>query len=204
MNIAQELRQVLTIEEMAVIAKVSSRTVHNWLKDAPVKIHPGFETLKALYAEVSKISEKIHNELLKRVIFQGNISNLALKYQQISLRGRISVLQASKQVIDGVDWKIAFFNFVDDLRSTKSSKLIENAPVIDLPEKEYALISAMVRFLCREQQLAIPEWAKRPWPLSVPWFVSSMDKFREIAQKETPDEFRVNNIFVLDNFMSRA
>ncbi|OFZ38656.1 MAG: hypothetical protein A2385_05425 [Bdellovibrionales bacterium RIFOXYB1_FULL_39_21] len=189
---------------MAVIAKVSSRTVHNWLNEAPAKIHPGFETLKTLHAEVSKISEKVHNELLKRVIFQGNISNLALKYQQVLLKGRTSVLQASKQVVDGVDWKIAFFNFVDDFRSTKSSKLIEDAPVIDLPEKEYALISAMVRFLCREQQLSIPEWAKRPWPLSTPWFVSGMEKLREIAQREAPDDFRVNNIFVLDNFMSRA
>jgi len=49
-----------------------------------------------------------------------------------------------------------------------------------------------------------PPWAMRSYYLPEPWFVSEVESLKAMAIQESPLFFRRNNIFVLDNFLSRA
>ena len=115
--------------------------------------------------------------------------------QDISLRIRI----------DGfASWRIHFFNFVDRMRASRDSSLIEAPPVADLDPKVEALIASTVEVLCRELGIGAPSWCRGILPLAEPWFVAGVENLKATALVESPAFFRARNIFVLDNFLNRA
>ncbi len=110
---------------------------------------------------------------------------------------------SSKTARDG-QWKIHFFNFVDAFRRRPSLDLVSEAPFSELDERYRALLAAMTWALCDQEGIKAPAWAKAQPALKEPWFVSGMENLKAISIVESPAQFKQKNIFVLDNFLSRA
>ena len=101
------------------------------------------------------------------------------------------------------NWKIHLFNFVDDFRRSKSIDLIKEKPESkDL--RLLALSSAVVSELCDELQIPRPDWIKYVVGLKDPWFVSGIENLKATALQESPIYYKIKNVFVLGNFLSRV
>ena len=117
----------------------------------------------------------------------------------------LSAYDAMKEVKSGESWKLVFFDFVDGFRRHPSVLLIRKDPVKLNPKPEmYALLQSICFQLCLEHQLNCSGWVLKKVPLTNPWFVSGVKSLYAMALRDSPLAFRRNNIFVLDNFMSRV
>jgi hypothetical protein len=101
-------------------------------------------------------------------------------------------------------WKIHFFNLVDDYNRTKDISLFLDEPDAASDERLKALISSIVCTLCENDNIKPPAWAFKCQWLKKPWFVSGIEDLKAMAILESPIYFRRNNIWVLENFLSRA
>lgn len=112
---------------------------------------------------------------------------------------------AIKVTSDGFDsWKIHFMNLVDEFRRTLNPLLLLLPPPSNLNPKLAALLASIVRELSKETAIDTPTWAKRSYFLDTPWFPAGMESLKATALLESPLSFRANNIFVQENFLSRA
>jgi hypothetical protein len=118
---------------------------------------------------------------------------------------RITAARAAKYVKDGVEWEIAFFDFVDCFRrETDKISLIQDTPNSTGDEKLDSLLKSMVLYLCDESEMEPPEWSEEDGWLKIPWFVCGLSRLYSFCLVETPIRFKQNNIFVLANFMERV
>ncbi len=101
------------------------------------------------------------------------------------------------------NWKIHIFNFVDDFRRSKSVDLIQDKPK-SKNLRLMALSSAVVSQLCDEVGVPRPDWVKSVVGLVDPWFVSGIENLKATAIQESPIYYKIKNIFVLGNFLSRV
>lgn len=101
-------------------------------------------------------------------------------------------------------WRIHLFNFVDRMRVSRNSALIRAGPIVDLDPRLRALIASTVEALCQELGMSPPPWCRGILPLTEPWFVSGVENLKAMALTESPTSFRARNIFVLNDFLSRA
>ncbi len=100
-------------------------------------------------------------------------------------------------------WKIQFANFLDDLR--RGDIIITKKPALFQNEKKLsALLASSIEAICYERGLPFPAWTQQVPALDKPWFVSGMESLKACALVESPVFFRHRNIFVLNNFLSRA
>ena len=117
-------------------------------------------------------------------------------------------MQTAKEVrdlmLEDIDnWSIHLMNFVDDLRREKASLTLETP--LDLRDERFdALMASTVEYLCREQELEVPQWVFQVPHCQKPWFVSGLESLKAIAIVESPVEFRLRKIFVLENFLHRV
>lgn len=111
---------------------------------------------------------------------------------------------ASWHMLHLKEWGVPFFDFVDSFRQHPFKSSIENPPSLDLPEKMKVLLASTVETLCDEQSFTYPCWCRAIDPLSDPWFVAERENLKAMSLVESPIHFRKRNIFVLDNFLSRA
>lgn len=123
-----------------------------------------------------------------------------------SINSEFSVIAtAYKIIIDGEDsWKIHIFDLVDEFRRTLDPNLILLPPPHNLNKRLFALLAAVVWELCTEIHLTKPHWVKKEYFLDDPWFPANINNLKASAILESPLGFRRHNIFVLDNFLSRA
>lgn len=142
----------------------------------------------------------------------------ALGYPRAALRYRLSsffksppesVDMTSEKIIEDGEssWKIHLFDFVDEFRSNSrrsKERLIFNPPLGNTPPRIKALLASTVETLCDEKELPFPEWTLSVLSLREPWFVSGIEGLKATALMESPIHFRKRNIFVLENFLSRA
>lgn len=106
---------------------------------------------------------------------------------------------------DGFDsWKIHFMDLVDEFRRTLDPRLIILPPHRQLDTRLTSMLASIVRELCLEANLEVPDWAAKRYFLESPWFVSGMESLKAAAIVESPISFRSNNIFVHENFLERA
>ncbi len=126
--------------------------------------------------------------------------------QESSSYSECSTLGASLLVLQNgfSSWKIHFFNLVDEFRRGFDPLLLILPPPPSLDEKLKALLASIVKELCREAQIDSPQWAQKRMFLDNPWFVSEMDTLKAFAIHESPLAFRINNIYVHENFLKRA
>ncbi len=116
----------------------------------------------------------------------------------------MTIEDVKKNILNNPDhWKIYLMDFVDDLRYSKDSKMIES-PIALSHEKFDALLASTVSYLCDEMSINIPEWVHNVPPCKHPWFIAGMENLKAIAIVESPVHFRIRKIFVLENFLSRA
>ncbi len=101
-------------------------------------------------------------------------------------------------------WKYWLFEFVDTFRHDQDISLIETPPRPGISLRIRALLASTVESLCLENGLTIPWWCDGVQTLSTPWFVSESENLKAMALIESPLPFRKRNIFVLNNFLSRA
>jgi hypothetical protein len=106
-------------------------------------------------------------------------------------------------VADQDHWVIHLMNFVDDFRSHRDPRAIEQ-PFEQCHERFDALLAATAEYLCKELGLNAPPWLASVSAVKVPWFVSGLESLKAIAFVESPLPFRLRKIFVLENFLSRA
>ena len=107
--------------------------------------------------------------------------------------------------VDG-NWKIHYFNFLDEFLRTKNIMLIESPPVESLDKKYKSLISSIVEYLCDEFKIDKPDWVFENYRLERPWFpiAEESEYMKSIQKEESPNQFKRNNIFVSKNFLLRA
>jgi hypothetical protein len=100
-------------------------------------------------------------------------------------------------------WKIALMDFVDDFRFHKDPAAIAKA-FIPSDEQRDAAFSAVIETLCDELNLPIPSWLREIPASREPFFVSGVENLKATALVESPVRFRIRNVFVMENFLSRV
>jgi transcriptional regulator with XRE-family HTH domain len=140
-----------------------------------------------------------------------SVENLKSVYLALGITPTVNVLfrqdtteDVSKLVADGGDWKIHYFNLVDDFRRTKDISILSVPPSPKLSIELKALLASIVCALSHETGNTIPDWANTTIWLKYPWFVAGIENLKASGILESPIWFRRNNIFVLENFLSRV
>lgn len=104
---------------------------------------------------------------------------------------------------DPTNWRVAVMDFVDDFRVHRDAAAISQAPVT-VDARLDAMLAAVTEILCREVGMEAPGWARHTPACPKPWFVSGMESLKAIALAESPLPFRIRQIFVLENFLTRV
>lgn len=112
---------------------------------------------------------------------------------------------AAKYVTQGIEWEVAFFDFVDCFRKSENKEnLITEIPDTTNDIRLDSLLKSMVMYLCDEANISSPEWAEKDGWLKEPWFVCGLSRMYSFCLVESHIRFKQNNIFVLSNFMDRV
>lgn len=121
-------------------------------------------------------------------------------------RSECSTVAASYCVLrDGpASWKVHFMDLVDEFRRSLDPSLLLLPPPRELANELRALLAGIVVTLAEEAGIAPPRWAERRNVLPRPWFVAETESLKAMALLESPLAFRRHNIFVMNNFLSRA
>jgi len=117
----------------------------------------------------------------------------------------MTTIRETKQqiVADPKNWVIHLMDFVDDLRYYKDSAAL--AQPFELTNERFdALLASTAHYLCDELGIETPHWILEIPACKDPWFVSGMESLKAIALVESPLQFRIRKIFVLENFLSRV
>lgn len=93
-------------------------------------------------------------------------------------------------------------NFIDDFRRTKDINSILDR--VEQTDRVSFLFAATAHQLCIELSMTIPSWLKEFHYLKDPYFVSEIDDFKFLALRDSPPAFKIRNIFITKNFLSRA
>jgi len=106
----------------------------------------------------------------------------------------------------GEHYQRAVNGFIDEFRRAapaEKARLI--AEPIGAPAPLPGLVAAVVSALCREAGMAPPDWVGETGS-PVPFFAFPAKSFalRVRLMVESPPPFRVRNVFVPENFLSRA
>ena len=117
----------------------------------------------------------------------------------------MTTLQETKQriVLDPGHWIVALMDFVDDFRYHKDPAAVIHPFTLDR-EKFDAMLAATGHYLCDELRIETPGWIWEVPACKDPWFVSGMESLKAIALVESPLQFRLRKIFVLENFLHRV
>lgn len=117
----------------------------------------------------------------------------------------MTALHETKKAIesDPQNWLIHLMDFVDDFRYYKNPAALTQP--FELTDNRFdALLASTAHYLCDEMSLECPSWILEVPACKDPWFVSGMESLKAIALVESPLQFRIRKIFVLENFLSRV
>ncbi len=106
----------------------------------------------------------------------------------------------TKAKINGVH----FFDAVDDVRAQKKFNALKQISDTSRSSREKALVNSTVKALAKELKIQEPLWAHAHQPLKEPYFVSQIENLKASALLESSAYFKMNNIFVLENFLDRV
>lgn len=117
----------------------------------------------------------------------------------------MTTLRETKQRIeaDPSNWVVALMDFVDDFRYYRSDSAVAQSFEPN-NERFDALLAATAHYLCDELKIATPRWILEIPACKDPRFVAGMESLKAIALVESPLQFRLRKIFVLENFLHRV
>jgi hypothetical protein len=101
-------------------------------------------------------------------------------------------------------------DFLDRFRDAPSPDLIADEPellrdALDDGGRADAFLASTAAYLAHQHRFPVPAWAKgTSRALSRPWFAAKTHNLRMILLQESPAAFRVRNLFVSANALSRA
>ena len=105
---------------------------------------------------------------------------------------------------DPDNWEVPLMNFVDELRRTRQTSLIASSIEHTEHIKLDNLMCSVVCELCEELEVGVPSWVDDIEPDVEPWFISGVESLKAFALIQSPLNFRIRNIFVMENFLSRC
>ncbi|MEO8073488.1 MAG: hypothetical protein ABI686_09590 [Acidobacteriota bacterium] len=108
-----------------------------------------------------------------------------------------------KMLADSHWWKLYFYDFVDDFRRHRDLRMITE-PFELSDDKTDALLASTIEKLCDELKLEIPLWIKKIPPTKEPYFVSGLENLKAILIVQSPLRFKIRNVFVSEDFLSRV
>jgi len=107
------------------------------------------------------------------------------------------------------EFRVVFANWLDRISEQGLTEpLFEEEPcwgAISVERK--AFLASSVHFLSRQHNLTPPDWCyKKEYFLEKPYFSTKFnhEMLRWVLLLESPTEFRVRNVFVSENALSRA
>jgi hypothetical protein len=115
-----------------------------------------------------------------------------------------------RAVSEPEDFSYAIRNFLDRFRSDPSPSTLEDepdllAPVLIDDGLADAYIAAAAAWLCQVHDLPCPSWVnQKSRIMKRPWFAAKSPNLKAILLQESPAAFRVRNLFVSANALSRA
>jgi hypothetical protein len=117
----------------------------------------------------------------------------------------MTTLKETKEKInaDSENWKLYFYDFVDDFRYYKNVEMISESFSFN-NEKFDALLASTAEKLCDEIGLEIPKWLNETPSCKTPFFVAGFENLKATAIVESPLRFRIRNVFVTESFLQRA
>ena len=108
------------------------------------------------------------------------------------------------------DFSYAIRDFVDRFSEEPNFSLLQEEPkllgaVLNDSGVADAWLAATAVHLAKKHNIAIPEWSKgNARALKKPWFGAKSVNLKAILLQESPAEFRVRNLFVSADVLSRA
>ncbi len=108
------------------------------------------------------------------------------------------------------DFGYALRNFLDRFRRNPDPRLLGDAPdklgcLLNDDGLADAYLASAAALLCQEQGFPCPEWVDQPDRVfKRPWFAAKTPNLKAILLQESPAAFRVRNLFVSANALSRA
>jgi len=122
----------------------------------------------------------------------------------------IPMCESFSDISDTESFGFRLREFLDRFRDYPSVELISEEPAFLSPTlmdegKADAFLASTAMFLAQKHSLPIPNWAKgNSRALKRPWFAAKTHNLRMILLQESPPAFRVRNLFVSANALSRA
>lgn len=122
-----------------------------------------------------------------------------------------TISDAFKQIAAGLDFYIAFGNFLDEFYASDQDgriEMIATEPPKGLIPKEYgAFLAATIHKLANDFDLVVPGWTfkKDYYLLEKPFFdCNAKGKLRLLFMYKSPVEFKHRNVFVDENILVRV
>ena len=121
-----------------------------------------------------------------------------------------SLSESVQTVRDPDDLDYAIANFLDRFkRDPRPGLLAVEPPLLGGRLNDDGLadayVAAVAAHLCQQQGFPCPKWAGTPSRIKKrPWFAAKSPNMKAILLQESPAAFRVRNLFVSANALSRA
>ncbi|MCW1886135.1 hypothetical protein OKA04_15465 [Luteolibacter flavescens] len=118
--------------------------------------------------------------------------------------------EAFGEVSSDEDFGYALRDFLDRFREQPDLSLITDEPALLEPTLSDgghadAFLAATAAWLANNHRLRVPDWAKGSTrALAEPRFAARSHNLRMVLLQESPTEFRLRNLFVSANALSRA
>lgn len=127
-----------------------------------------------------------------------------------TLTKRKTLADSLRLVKEPEDFHYALANFLDRFKKDPNSEMLsEEPPILRGLLKDNGLAdayaAAAAAHLCQLHGMAFPFWVdKKSRRMESPWFAARTHNLRMILLQESPAAFRVRNLFVSANALSRA
>jgi hypothetical protein len=122
----------------------------------------------------------------------------------------VSMREKFSGISDTESFGYGIREFLDRFREVPSYDLLAEEPALLEPTladegRADAFLASTAAFLAHEYRLPVPPWAKgTSRALVKPWFAAKSHNLRMILLQESPTAFRIRNLFVSANALSRA
>jgi hypothetical protein len=122
----------------------------------------------------------------------------------ISLREKFAEIESTES------FGYSLRDFLDRFRDAPCYDLIAEEPSLLEPRlqdegRADAFLASTAAYLAQEHGMPVPAWARgNSRALETPWFAAKSHNLRMILLQESPAAFRVRNLFVSANALSRA